>query len=169
MFKECGRRRPTYTISSIVSLRLRWAKKERITPDKPKTGNGLIQWIRMEESTRHIWVNVTCNMSRLMTKTNKMTCAQRRLRSAWASAQSDQSLRWATKALFMRTAKTLIRLGGCPGWSESSLGAQSFCWFCHEAAHIYFNILLSLAINLTNHHELIKQKHFSTNKQGHKI
>ena len=36
----------------------------------------------------------------------------------------------------MRTAKTLIRLGGCPGWSESSLGAQSFCWFCHVAAHI---------------------------------
>ena len=25
-----------------------------------------------------------------------------------------------------RTAKTLIRLGGCPGWSESSLNAQSF-------------------------------------------
>ena len=24
----------------------------------------------------------------------------------------------------MRTAKTLIRLGGCPGWSESSLGAE---------------------------------------------
>ena len=23
---------------------------------------------------------------------------------------------------------------GCPGWSESSLGAQSFCWFHHEAA-----------------------------------
>ena len=33
--------------------------------------------------------------------------AQRRLRSAWASA------------------KTLIRLGGCPGWSESSLGAHA--------------------------------------------
>ena len=28
----------------------------------------------------------------------------------------------------------LIRLG----WSGSSLGAQSFCWFCHEAAHIWF-------------------------------
>ena len=26
----------------------------------------------------------------------------------------------------------------CPGWSESSLGAQSFCWFCHEAARIGF-------------------------------
>ena len=25
----------------------------------------------------------------------------------------------------MRTAETLIRLGGCPGWSESSLGAHA--------------------------------------------
>ena len=33
--------------------------------------------------------------------------------------------------------KTLIRLGRCPGWSESSLGAQSFCWFCHEAAQMW--------------------------------
>ena len=28
----------------------------------------------------------------------------------------------------MRTVKTLIRLGGCPGWSESSLGAHSFLY-----------------------------------------
>ena len=41
-----------------------------------------------------------------------------------------------TQSFFMRTAKTLIRLGGCPGWSESSLGAHSFCWFCHVAAHM---------------------------------
>ena len=26
--------------------------------------------------------------------------------------------------------------GWCPGWSESSLGANSFCWFCYVAAHI---------------------------------
>ena len=26
--------------------------------------------------------------------------------------------------------------GTCPGWSESSLDARSFCWFCHEAAHV---------------------------------
>ena len=32
-------------------------------------------------------------MSRDMTKPSKWLCAQRRLRSAWASAQSDQSLR----------------------------------------------------------------------------
>ena len=30
----------------------------------------------------------------------------------------------------------LIILGGCPGWSESSLGAHSFCWFCHVAAQM---------------------------------
>ena len=58
-------------------------------------------------------------------------CAQRRLRSAWASAQSDQSLRFAlngqlkTQAFFMRTAKTLIRLGGCTSWAESSMGAHA--------------------------------------------
>ena len=28
--------------------------------------------------------------------------------------------------------RRLIRLGRCLGWSESSLGAQSLCWFCHE-------------------------------------
>ena len=38
----------------------------------------------------------------------------------------------------MRRAKTLIRLGGCPDWSESSLVAHSFCWFCHVAAHFFF-------------------------------
>ena len=70
-------------------------------------------------------------------------CAQRRLRSAWASAQFDQSQRCPSEAnlgpklLSERTAKTLIRLGecpgwsetlirlgGCPGWSESSLGIK---------------------------------------------
>ena len=29
-----------------------------------------------------------------------------------------------------------LRLGGCPGWSESSLGARSFSWFCHVVAYI---------------------------------
>ena len=71
-------------------------------------------------------------------------CAQWRLRSAWASAQSDQSLRWVlngwlrTQAFFMWTAKTLIRLGRCPGWSESSLDVQIVCWFCLAVAQMCF-------------------------------
>ena len=58
-------------------------------------------------------------------------CAQRRLRSAWASAQSDQSFRGPheeTLGPYLPiecTAKTLTRLGGCPGWSESSLDTHA--------------------------------------------
>ena len=77
-------------------------------------------------------------------------CTQRRLRSAWLSAQSDQSLRCPPEAKLGPTAKTLIRLGGCPCWSESSLGTKvillvlswggSKCFFLESkyAAHIHF-------------------------------
>ena len=40
-----------------------------------------------------IGISFENKMSRDMTKPTKWLCAQRRLRSAWASAQSDQSLR----------------------------------------------------------------------------
>ena len=40
------------------------------------------------------------------------------------------------------TAKTLIRLGGYPGWSESSLGAQQFCRFYRALAHLILNRIL---------------------------
>ena len=36
----------------------------------------------------------------------------------------------------LSTQRKLIRLGGCLGWSESSLGAHSFRWFCHVVAQI---------------------------------
>ena len=58
-------------------------------------------------------------------------CAQRRLRSAWATAHSDQSLcRRHEETLgpqlpIERTANTLIRPGGCPDGSEYSLGAHA--------------------------------------------
>ena len=35
--------------------------------------------------------------------------------------------------------RRLIRLGRCSAWSESSLGAQPFCWFCHVAAQMHSN------------------------------
>ena len=56
--------------------------------------------------------------------------AQWRLRSAWASTQSDYSLRHpheetlGPQLSIECTVKTLIRLGRCPGWSESSLVAH---------------------------------------------
>ena len=59
-------------------------------------------------------------MSRDTTKLTKCLGAQRRLGSAWASTQSDQGLRCphkeslGPKLPIKCTAKTLIRLGGCP-------------------------------------------------------
>ena len=60
------------------------------------------------------------NMSRDMKKPTKSVCAQRRLRSAWASAQSDHSLRCALNGL-LRTQGFFKRIR--PVWSESSLSA----------------------------------------------
>ena len=80
-----------------------------------------------------------------MTKPTKWLCVQRSLRSAWASAQSDQSSLSAWRKLGSSLATHWAhcedsdqtgQLGGCPGWSESSLGAHSFCWFCHDTAKI---------------------------------
>ena len=61
-------------------------------------------------------------------------CAQRRLRSAWASVQSAQSFRRAlngqsrTQAFFMRTAKTLIRLGTETILLVLPCGGSNFDW-----------------------------------------
>ena len=62
------------------------------------------------------------------------------IQTKWASTQSDQSLRCpheeslGPKLPIKPAAKTMIRLGRCSGWSESSLGEHSFCWFCHVVA-----------------------------------
>ena len=83
-----------------------------------------------------------------MTKPTMWRGAQRKLRSAWAPAQSYQSLRCpheeslGPQLPIEYTAKTLIRLGG----SESSLGTHPFCWFCHVAAQIIQENAFSEAI-----------------------
>ena len=55
-------------------------------------------------------------------KTNKMTCAPS-IHPVWS--ESSLCTLWVAKdSLFSCGLRTLIRLGGCPGWSVSSLGAQ---------------------------------------------
>ena len=54
------------------------------------------QWYKYTAKQKFWKTTVKFNyLSRDMTKPTKWVCAQRRLRSAWAFAQSDQSLRWA--------------------------------------------------------------------------
>ena len=52
-------------------------------------------------------------------------------------------------------------LDGCPGWSESSLGVHSLCWFCHVAAQ-----LLNHLKHLNKHVSCwqIEPEHDKTNK-----
>ena len=87
-------------------------------------------------------------------------CAQRRLRlernqprhppSLNQSQRCPPEAKLGPKLPIERTVKTLIRLGGCTGWSESSLGTKfillvlswggSKCFFLEStyAAHIHF-------------------------------
>ena len=98
-----------------------------------------------------LWISAwVVHLSRLMTK---WLCAQRRLRSAWASAQSDQSFRSLLEETLGPqlhiecTAKTLIRLGGFPGWSESWLGAYVILLVLPWGVSFYF-----LIINFLHYH-----------------
>ena len=64
-------------------------------------------------------------------KTNQMACAPSEYSNqpghppSLISLYSALSEKLKTQAFFKRTGKTLIRLGGCPGWSESLLSAHA--------------------------------------------
>ena len=54
------------------------------------------------------------------------------IRPVWSVFADRMKIAWVLS--YPLSTKTLIRLG--PGWSETSLDAQSLCWFCNEAAHL---------------------------------
>ena len=56
-------------------------------------------------------------------KTNNTACAPSKVSNHQSLLCAQQVAK--DKSFFMQTAKTLIRLGGCPGWSESSLGTHA--------------------------------------------
>ena len=73
-------------------------------------------------------------------KSNKMNCApSEESDQPGHSTKSDQHLRWTlygTHCFFVRAANTIIRLGGCPGWSESALGAQFILRTVHSVRSV---------------------------------
>ena len=81
------------------------------------------------------------DLSRLMTKPTKWLCTQRRLRSAWASTQSDQSSLSAWRKLSSLATHWVHREDSDQtGWMPRLIWVfavrTSFCWFCREAAHL---------------------------------
>ena len=81
------------------------------------------------------------HLNRSMTKPTKwQVCVAKTtislgIRQVWSVLAVHMKKGWVL-SYPLSAQRRLIRLGRCPGWSESSLGAQSFCWFCHEAAHL---------------------------------
>ena len=80
--------------------------------------------------------------SRLMTKQTKWLCAQQRLRSAWASAQSDHSLRCALNGYLSSRGQWRLWSNWADAQADLSIrwAQSSFCWFSHEAAQINASI-----------------------------
>ena len=83
-------------------------------------------------------------------------CSQRRLSSACASAQSDQSIRCAHEETVhlwlsnMRSVKIQINLRECAGWSESSQSAHVRRYVFWHCGSIRFR---SICFNLFAFHE----------------
>ena len=68
-------------------------------------------------------------------------CAQQSLRSAWASVQFDQSMKKPRVLSYpLRTQWRLIRLGGCPGWSEFAGCTCHFVGFVMRRLISFYNI-----------------------------
>ena len=87
-----------------------------------------------------VWLKSKRDMSRDMTKPT-IECAPSEDSDQSGHPPSAESLGpWLPTGY----PTSLIRVfavrsvGGCPGWSEPSLGKHSFCWFCHVAVHVYF-------------------------------
>ena len=104
-------------------------------PCRPRTGQ-LSAWIIIEPRRD---------------KTNKMTvCSVKTqislgIRPVWSVFAVCMKKYWAL-SYPLSAQRRLTRQGGCPGWSESSLGAQPFCWFCHVVAHMLHWVLCWLLI-----------------------
>ena len=71
-----------------------------------------------------------------MTKPTNWLCAQRRLRSAWASAQSSLCAQWVAKdpSFLHADSKDWSDLADAQADLSLRWAQRSFCWFCHKAA-----------------------------------
>ena len=114
-------------------------------------------WLRKQNAVYEDYI-VSGLCKPVVYEPRKWVCAQRRLRSAWASAQSDQSSLWAWRNVGSLATDWAHSEDsdqtGCPGWSESSLGVHSFCWFLSCRGSYYLPCKLRITIMLTTHYTL---------------
>ena len=165
--------KPTKWLSTQRRLRSAWAHSEDSdqAQDADQTGwmprliwvfagrTLILLVLSCHGSTYELEHSKMYKMSHIMTKPTKWMCAQQRLRSACASAQSDQSLLSAWRILGSLATHCVHSedwsLGRCPGWSESLLGKVIFVgfvmwWLEWRAPHedLRSAILISLSLAL---------------------
>ena len=115
-----------------------------------------------------------------MTKPAKWLYAQRRFRSAWAVRTKKP---WVL-SYPLSAQRRLIRLGRCPGWSESSLGAHAILlvlsWggsyssceiarYDRWALSFYFIKIFHIEIAWSLNVKLRMLKPTDQGQQGHKV
>ena len=111
------------------------SRKERLA----RTSKRLSYQNHVEMSTHTIWAASWQNQQNGM-------CAQWRLRSTWASAQSDQSSlsTWRKLgSLATHWAHSEDWLDWADAQADLSLrwAHMPFCWFCHEAAQVVWVLI----------------------------
>ena len=134
------------SVAEQAGLSLTWSQT-------PKTGFLMMRLISRTWSHLHvicdmIWNNKywqeRCNYKWAAAWQNLQNelCAQRRLRSVWASTQSDQSS-LCTKQVAKDPRFLHAVSEDWSDWEDAQAdpslcwGHRSFCWFCHAAAHVH--------------------------------
>ena len=104
-----------------------------------KTSPWMLVNISLSERCRLSPAQKHKELSRRMTKPMK-TQISMSICPVWSLSTCRHLASLVTHWVHREDSDQAGRLGRCPGWSESSLGA--FCWFCHETAQ--FITVLSL-------------------------
>ena len=110
---------------------------------------------------------IQCTFEPRLDKTNKVTVRPAKsqnslgIRPVWSV--SSLCIQWVAKDpnFIHADSEDSDQTGGCPGWSESSLGAQPFCWFCHVATELFITLLLNKLFRRTKYHQIINLFHQS--------
>ena len=96
------------------------------------------------------------SMSRLMTKATTWhvrpakTWISLAIRTVWSEPSLSTWRKLGSLATHWAPSDAYHQTDGCPGWCESSLGAQSFCFFCCFFLCVFFFMRRLMHFGITN-------------------
>ena len=75
------------------------------------------------------------------------------IRPVWSESSLSAWRKFGSLASHWAHSEDSDQSGWCPGWSESSLGTQSFCWFCHR--RLIFSLCFEIKLNGYDHDKFL--------------